>query len=441
MPAERETETYSEIGDVPKNWNVKSLNSSLKLLKDGTHLPPKRTGNGIRFIAGASDIKYFKIDFSNCTFISEKDYAKIHKYYQLKENDVLLTIVGTVGNTAIIRKSDLPFSLQRSIAILRPNDELNPVFLFYWLNTPRFKKMLFSRINQTAQPGIYLGELGKLSVLIPPLSEQENIANFLINFDLKIELNQKLNRILENVGQVIFKRWFIDFEFPNKNGKLYASSGGKMVDSELGKIPKDWEVVDISKVTKIIDCLHSKKPQQLNEGKILLQVFNIKKNGKMNLTDFYYVSDVDYAFWTRKIELKTGDLIISKTGRVGAIAQIPDGLKFGIGRNLVAIRPTKISPTYALEFLLSKYGKREIQRFTMSGTILRSLHVKYIKKIQFLVPPANIIKQYEKIARPLRAKIENNIKENITLSQLREKLLPKLMSGKIRVPVSDEVEG
>ena len=118
--------------------------------------------------------------------------------------------------------------------------------------------------------------------------------------------------------------------------------------------------------------------------------------------------------------------------------EIPEGLKFGIGRNLVTIRPTKIPPTYTLEFLLSIYGQREIQRLTMSGTILKSLHVKYIKKIQILVPPSHITEKYEKIARPLRAKIENNLKENITLSQLRDILLPKLISGKIRVPFTED---
>ena len=169
---------YTEIGYLSTNFNLKKLIDVLNLLKDGVHNLPPRSNFGIKFIAGATNIKYLDINFTKCAFISYEDYKKIHKYYEIKTNDVLLTIVGTIGNVAIVKKTDLPFSLQRSIAILRPNKKiLDHKFLFYWLTSPKFKQLLYSRINPTAQPGIYLRMLGELKIPIPNMIIQNRIAN------------------------------------------------------------------------------------------------------------------------------------------------------------------------------------------------------------------------------------------------------------------------
>lgn len=157
----------TELGEVPKGWHVVQLGDMLKLLKDGSHNPPKRIESGIRFIAGATNIKNFSIDFSSCTFISQEDYEKIHKKWVIEPNDVLLTIVGTVGNVALVHETDLPFSLQRSIAVLRSIDELKPTYLYYLIKSAYFQSEIAKRLNPTAQPGIYLGELAKIKVLKP----------------------------------------------------------------------------------------------------------------------------------------------------------------------------------------------------------------------------------------------------------------------------------
>ena len=134
----------------------------------------------------------------------------------------------------------------------------------------------------------------------------------------------------------------MDFEFPDQDGKPYKKSGGKMeyVQTVGFEIPIGWSVTNLTEVTQIVDCLHSKKPQKTKTGSILLQVYNIDKSGYLNLHDPFYVSDTDYAYWTRNIEVKGGDCVITNAGRVGAIAQIPEGSAYGIGRNMTAIRPT-----------------------------------------------------------------------------------------------------
>ena len=158
----------SELGKIPKGWKVIDLKNSLSLLKDGSHNPPKRVESGIRFIAGATDVKHFTIDFSKCTFITQKDYEEIHKTWQIQSHDILLTIVGTIGNVAIVNQNDLPFSLQRSLAVLRPNEKIDFIFLYCLLNSNKFEQFLYSNLNPTGQPGIYLGTLGGFQFVLPP---------------------------------------------------------------------------------------------------------------------------------------------------------------------------------------------------------------------------------------------------------------------------------
>lgn len=164
----------SELGQIPKGWQVIDLKNSLSLLKDGSHNPPKRVESGIRFIAGATDVKHFVIDFSKCTFITQKDYEEIHKTWQIQSQDILLTIVGTIGNVAIVKDEDLPFSLQRSLAVLRSNEQMDFVFLYCLLNSNEFEQYLYSTLNPTGQPGIYLGTLGGFQFVLPPKPLIEN---------------------------------------------------------------------------------------------------------------------------------------------------------------------------------------------------------------------------------------------------------------------------
>ncbi|TFG22234.1 MAG: restriction endonuclease subunit S [Promethearchaeota archaeon] len=185
---------------------------------------------------------------------------------------------------------------------------------------------------------------------------------------------------------MLFKSLFYDFKI-NKKEKLQSS--------EVGRIPEDWNLKKLEDVTFITDCQHSKKPKNREKENYLLQVYNIGEKGQLDLTDPYFISNEDYQHWIRRIEVKKGDIIISKTGRVGAIAQIPD-MKAAIGRNLVCIRPNSefLSPEYLKEYMLSNKMNNEIRLKTSSGTILDSLHVKYIKKLRIILPSESLLKKF-----------------------------------------------
>ena len=427
---------YSQSKTIPKHWEIGEIENYLELIIDYRGKTPKKSSAGIRTLSARS-VKNGRIDYSQAYFISEKTFEEWETRGKPKPGDVLLTTEGPLGEVAQLDTQRVALA-QRLIGLRGKENELDNAYLKYYLISPIGKNELLSKASGTTVQGIKQSEFRKIKLIKPPYKEQIAIAGILSNLDAKIQLNQRMNCTLEAVGAAVFKRWFVDFEFPNEEGKPYKSSGGEMVPNEkLGKeIPKDWQVVEITEVVLIVDCLHSKKPHRTETGPLLLQVFNIDKIGYLDLSDPFSVSEEDYKYWTRNIEVKGGDCIITNAGRVGAIAQIPEGCHFGIGRNITAIRPNKISPTYLINYLQSEYGTDEIQKNVDSGTILDSLNVKGIIKIKILMPLQTILNNYDNLARPLRKRIEINNNQTFTLSQIRDRLLPKLMSGKIRVTIT-----
>ena len=430
----------TEIGLIPESWEIKSVNSFCsKITSGGT---PSRS-NPEYWINGT--IPWLKTQELNDGNIYDSEERITQKGLENSSaklfagNTVLMAMYGaTVGKLGILRNEAT--TNQAFCAMIVDNTIADYRFLFYSLLSRRDK--LINLASGAAQQNLNQDIIKDFLLPFPSLPEQNAIAKCLSDLDAKVELNQQMNKTLEAVGAAVFRRWFVDFEFPDGEGKPYRSSGGEMVHNEkLGKeVPKDWKVVEITEVALIVDCLHSKKPRRTETGPVLLQVFNIDKTGYLDLSDPFNVSAEVYKFWTRNIEVKGGDCVITNAGRVGAIAQIPEESQFGIGRNMTAIRPNKISPTYLINYLLSKYGFDEIQKNVDTGTILDSLNVKGIIKIKILMPPQTILDQYENFARPLRKRIEINNNQAFTLSGLRDRLLPRLMSGKIRVPVVKEME-
>ncbi len=420
------------MGKIPDDWSISDLASELVLLKDGTHNPPKRVQKGIRFIAGASDIKYHDVDFTNCTFISEVDYKQIHRYYQIQANDVLLTIVGTIGNAAIVKRSDLPFSLQRSIAILRSGVRLHYDYLFYWLVSPRFKQMLSSTINPTAQPGIYLKELGKLKIPLPSLTEQAAIAKILSDLDSKIELNNQMNATLEAMAQAIFKHWFIDFEFPDENGKPYKSSGGKMVDSEFGGVPEGWHISKVGKELQTVlgGTPSTRKKEYWTNGDI--PWINSGKVNEFRIIEpsAYITKDALDSSATKL--MPKGTTVIAITGATLGQVSIIESEMCGNQSVIGIIHNKSISPEY-IYFWIKTHITELISNQT--GGAQQHINKDNVNSLDLLVPLDYIMKCFIEKIRPIFNQISNNCSESLNLSKIRDTILPKLMSGQIRVPL------
>jgi len=425
--------TYFE--GVPREWGIKTLESVLSLIKDGTHNPPKRYKNGIKFIAGATNVKYLNIDFTNCTYISESDYEKIHKFYKIQPDDILLTIVGTIGNVAIVKKSDLPFSMQRSIALLRCGDSLHYKFLFYWLTSEMFKRMLYANVNPTAQPGIYLGVLKQLKIPLPSLREQQAIAKILSDLDEKIELNDQMNKTLENIAQAIFKRWFIDFEFPNENGEPYKTSGGEMVESELGMIPKGWEISTLGDYGELKNGINYLRSESGDAEFFIVNVRNIVNN-KLILKNSLDKIKIDLNK-AKSYFLMDKDILIARSASPGEVSLVLGNLQNIIYSGFSIRYRLKRPDGYLYMFLVMQKLKEQLSSFSV-GTTLQSINQETLKKMKFILPSIEVLNRFNVMAGYILEKTYINLIENYSLSQIRDLLLPKLMTGKIRVPLEEQ---
>ena len=266
---------------------------------------------------------------------------------------------------------------------------------------------------------------------------QKKIAAVLSALDYKINLNQLINDELERIAKAIYDYWFVQFDFPNKQGLPYKSNGGKMVHNEKlkRKIPLGWKVESIEKCCSVIDCLHAPKPDLdlEDERYYLLQLENIRDDGLLDLTNKYYVSKSDYETWTSKIEVTEDDIIITNAGRVAATAQIPKGIKTGIGRNITSIRPNSVNPTYMFWALRGWDMKRQIKWNTDTGSFFTSLNVRGIRKLFVIRPGNGIEEKFEELVKPMRYKREVNNTESQILTTLRDWLLPMLMNGQVEI--------
>lgn len=347
-------------------------------------------------------------------------------------NSVLFTCSATIGVVAI-NKRDL--CTNQTFIGLVPSEKITCDYLYYYL---KLCKKQFQKLSSiTTIPYISRRLFEEFEIELPEIDTQYKIASVLSSLDSKIELNNIINQELEKLSRKLYDYWFLQFDFPNEQGKPYKSSGGKMVWSEEIKrnIPKGWRVDSIEKCCSIIDCLHSKKSNFIFEDKkyYLLQLENIKDDGLLDLQNKYYVSQNEYKKWTSRIEVTDGDIIITNAGRVAATAQIPNGVRAGIGRNITAIRPKSINETYLFLSLQGADLRKQIIANTDSGAFFSSLNVKGIKKLFVIRPPKVIEDGFEQIVKIIRRKREINNYQNACLTELRDRLLPILMNGQLQV--------
>ena len=399
---------------------------------DGTHTTPKPTEKGYKLIT-SKHIKDNFLDKKSAYYISKKDYEEINKKNKVKKWDILFSMIGTIGNVYLIEDDTLDFSI-KNIGVFSCDDEYKAKWLYLYLQSPYAKKIITNYLKGAVQKFFPLDALRNLPVPIMN-SDKNKFIDFIWNINHKIQLNNKINVELEAMAKTIYDYWFLQFEFPNEEGKPYKSSGGKMVWNEELKreIPEGWEVKNILDVCDVIDCLHSKKPDYYkeNEKYYLLTLENLTPNGYIDLSQKYYISEKDYNRWTSRITIKENDFVVTNAGRTGDIGKIPHGMECAIGRNLTAIRPKGVNPYYLRQFFKSNYLKEQVLSNLDCGSFFMSFNVKSIKALKILVPNSKIKKKSIDILKPTIIKIENNVSENRKLTSLRDFLLPLLMNGQV----------
>lgn len=313
------------------------------------------------------------------------------------------------------------------IWVLKNKETIYSKFLYYLIATEEFTSVANSGSSGTRMPRADWEQVKNAEFPIPTNEgEQKAIANILSSLDDKIELNRKMNETLEKIAQAIFKRWFIDFEFPNDEGKPYKSSGGAMVDSELGEIPKGWEVETLDEIADFLNGLAMQKYPP--ESKEYLPVIKIRelRNGITDSTDKASANlDKNYI-------VQDGDVLFSWSGSL--LLKIWIGGKGALNQHLFKVTSTTFPKWFYYYWAnqhLEKFRNIASDKATTMGHIQRH----HLTESLVVIPNQIILNKGDDIISNIfELHIKNALEVN-GLIQLRDLLLPRLMSGKIRVPV------
>lgn len=407
----------TEIWMIPEDWEVKELNAVASYITKKINLEKINTNN---FISTENMLP------EKGGVIPSSSLPKVGKITQFKEGDILFSNIRTYFKKIWLAK--FSGGCSNDVLVIRKKPFINNHYLFYYLSQDKFFDFTVLTSKGTKMPRGDKNSIMGYKVYLPPLPEQRAIAKILSDLDAKIELNQQMNKTLEEIGKAIFKHWFVDFEFPNDEGKPYKSSGGEMeYNEELGKeIPKGWRVENFGKILKFERGIEPGAQEYLNEA----SEDNVK---------FYKVADLlnlDTNTYIKKSIASNlanfGDVLASFDGTPGRISISVNGA-FSSGIRKIYDPKNEYTSSFIFFLMHSKYIQNVIKIYSKGTTILHASEA--INHFIYYVPPRNILTKFINVVDVIFKKIVSNNIQIITLSSIRDALLPKLMSGKIRVPL------
>ena len=287
------------------------------------------------------------------------------------------------------------------------NELADTHFLAYLLATMHLGQLS----AQSAQPGLSVQTLSKLEISLPPLEEQMRIAGILGAIDDKIENNRRINDNLEQQAQALYKQWFVDFEFPNEEGKPYKSSGGKMVDSELGQIPEGWRVQTFGALIK------PQKGKNITRAQVTIGSFPVVAGGLMP-SCYHNTSNTHCPVVT-----------ISASGANAGYVKM---YHMPIWAADCSYIDDTISKYVHFAYVFLTYNQTSIYH-KQQGCAQPHIYPSHLMELQFICPTLDILDKFESWSKKIYKLIGTNIQEIETLATLRDTLLPKLMNGEIKV--------
>lgn len=409
-----------------KNWSKTTLGSLGKISMCKRILKEETSESG--------DIPFYKIStFGGIAdaFISKDIFEKYRETYSYpKIGDILISAAGTLGKTVIF--DGKPSYFQDSNIVWVDNDEKTVInsFLYYFYQTNPWIKTTGSTINR-----LYNNDIKNLEISFPDLIKQQSIAAVLSALDKKITLNKQINARLEEMAKTLYDYWFVQFDFPDANGKPYKSSGGEMVFDETLKreIPKGWEVKSLGNLAEIVG---GSTPSTADSD-------NFCSNGTAWITPYDLSKNQDNKF------ISHGEIDVSEKGiKNASLKKYPTGTVLMSSRapiGYMAIARNEVTTNQGFKsFIPNKGFSKEFVFYAVknslksimqsaSGSTFKEVSAATLHSIQLIFPKHELVEKYTERSKKI-FKIQDNLeKQNHQLTQLRDFLLPMLMNGQVSV--------
>lgn len=371
---------------------------------------------------------------------SKKDIyytGDVKEDYILKKGDIITPLTeqtaGLLGSTAMIPESGKYIQSQDVALITTWNqDKIDHLFCYYLISSDVVRKQLSAAAQQTKIRHTSPDKIMDCVVWVPELSLQQKIGKALYTIDKKISLNTRLNAELEAMAKQLYDYWFVQFDFPDENGKPYKSSGGKMVYNEKLKrdIPEGWEVKRIGNIAEIKSGYPFKSELMNEVGEYKIVTIRNVQDNYLDLTNVTCIDSCPNNIKEYCI-LKEGDILISLTGNVGRVCVVyRDGLL--LNQRVGVIKPKQRVSQWCHRLFLDKSIRSTIENWA-NGCAQANVSPLDIENILIAQPELSIIKEFEIIAKPFIKRQIELAKQNDYLTHLRDSLLPMLMNGQVVV--------
>lgn len=408
------------------------------IVKVGDYVP-----GGVPVIRGG-DIREGRIVFDDRKRVTQEVSNRFQRTI-LKGGEILLNLIAEPGHAAIVPDDLIGSNVSRDVAVIPVKDCFDTRYICYFLRSSQCVRWLFSRLQGSVTQKINLNTLREVPVPLPPLAEQRAIARILGTLDDKIELNRQTNQTLEAMASAIFKSWFVDFDPVRalKEGRQPAYMDGatarlfphEFEESVLGEIPKGWRVGKVDELAEIIrKGVHPNKyPDELFEH-CSIPAFDEGQLPK---------SEQGSEIKSNKYAVVENSVLLSKlnpqTSRVWLLNPYNKNRVVCSTEFLVTVARNHISREY-LYALFASQSFRDTFATLVTGTSGSHQRVKpqALLQMETLIPPQKVVVSFSKLARPIYEKKNHNIQESQTLANIRDTLLPKLMSGEIRVKEAEK---
>lgn len=377
---------------------------------DGPHATPQRVEDG-PFFLNISSLNDGRLDLSRSDHVSDEEFIKWTRRVTPRPDDLLFSYETRLGEAALM-PDGVKACLGRRMALLRPNrDVVHPRFLLYYYLSPAFQRVIEQNtIHGATVNRISLSTMGKWTVSIPPLEEQQAIAEVLGALDDKIAANTKLAETLAETATAYFN--------------LYSQNGGESVPlSEI--VTTQYGVTTSS---------HE------DPGPHFLRVTDINKKPwiEWDTTPFCTVSEAEW----EKYKVMAGDILVARMADPGKAAFIDPGDPEAVFASYL-VRLKSLNPDHALfiYYFLRSPKYRNYAEGAMQGSVQKNMNAKVIVATDISIPDINILRKFNGVVTHIRAQIQGTLRENRKLAQMRDALLPQLMPGKLRVREAEEIVG
>ncbi len=432
------------IGNVPEHWHVGPLRDALDLITYGFTNPMPDSDEGPWKLT-AKDIVDGRIRYETArrtteiafrTLLTDKSRPCV--------GDVLLTKDGSIGRVAVVDREGL--CINWSVALLRPNGRIHPRFLSFLLRAPYYQQRMEGDSDGSTIKHIYITRVDKMEIALPPMEEQVECLALLGALDDRIDLLRQSNATLKSIAQALFKSWFTDFDPVRAKAEGREPEGmdaataalfpAEFEESALGLIPKGWRV---GTVADAVDINPARTLSKGTEARYL-EMANAPTAGHRP------TERVGFRPFGSGCKFRNGDALLAKitpcleNGK-GAFVDFLDEGEVGWGSTeFIVLRSKPVLPQFGAYLLTRHEPFRQFAIQAMTGTSGRQ-RVELSRLAQFsmaLPPDSAIARAAESVLGSLQARIAANDEQAKTLADLRDTLLPRLISGKLRLPEAEE---